>query len=195
MAGPPGQQVRTPIPSRPSGFMRPRLTKLSAGLLLLGLLFCPTLQAAAQEVPAGPARNDERFRIGFTLGGTAFVGLVGEYQWGDWSAEVLLGTLSFRDVSIAISGKRYFAEGRLRPAVGLGLWNLSIWSEEGNGSALLLRAPLAVDWAISGGHSMGVEIGLNRALWIRRLDPEDDASPRSNIVPLPGLYYRYSSEN
>jgi hypothetical protein len=175
--------------------MRPSFPNVSVALFLLGLLFRAPTPATAQ-VPPGPSPvDDERFRIGFTLGGTAFVGLVGEYRWGDWSAEVLLGTLSFRDLSVAFAGKRYFTEGRLRPAVGLGLWNLSVWSDEGNGSALLLRAPLAVDWAISGGHAMGVEVGLNRALWIRRLDPEDDTPPRSNIVPFPGFYYRYSTEN
>jgi len=178
-----------------SGFMRPSLSRVSLGVLLSGLILSTSLPLAAQA-PAGPtAVDDARFRIGFTLGGTALVGLVGEYQWGDWGAEVLLGTLAFRDLSIAFAGKRYFAEGRLRPAIGLGLWNLSVWSEEGNGSALLIRAPLAVDWAVSGGHAMGVEVGLNRAIWIRRLDPEDDTPPRSNIVPFPGFYYRYSTEN
>jgi hypothetical protein len=163
---------------------------LSFGLALsFGLLL--SRPAAAQEAAAP---DDERLRIGITLGGTALVGVVGEMQWGDWSAEVLVGTISFRDLSIAVAGKRYFSEGRLRPAAGLGLWSLSIWSEEGNGSALLLRAPLAVDWTISGGHAMGVEVGLNRALWIDRLDPADERGPSSNIVPFPGLYYRYSSE-
>jgi hypothetical protein len=174
--------------------MRPNFPTVSVGLLLIASFAGMPLDATAQEPSIDPTTNDQRFRIGFTFGGTALVGLVGEYQWGDWSAEILVGTLSFRDLSVAVAGKRYFAEGRIRPAAGLGLWSLSVWSEEGNGSAFLLRAPVAVDWAIASGHAMGVEIGLNRALWIRRLDPEDDRPPRGSIVPFPGVYYRYSSE-
>lgn len=145
---------------------------------------------AAQSLEPGIGSTD-RLRFGLTIGGTSFLGLTSEYQWGDWSAELTVGTIGFRDLSLALAGKHYFSSGRLRPAAGIGMWNISVWSEEGSGSALLARVPLAVDWAVSGGHAFGVEVGLNRALWIRRIDPEDDTPARSNIVPFPALYYRH----
>ena len=146
--------------------------------------------ALAQEDPPRALRDD-RIRIGLTLGGTGLVGLVTEYQRGDWSAELTLGTISFRDVAVAIAAKHYFGSGKLRPAIGLGFWSLSAWTGDGSGSVFLLRAPIALDWAMSEYHAMGLEVGLNRALAVDRLDPEDDTPARSTIVPLPGVYYRY----
>jgi hypothetical protein len=150
----------------------------------------PHLAAQEAPLPTGSLSND-RIRIGLTLGGTGFLGLVTEYQRGDWSAELVLGTITFREVSVVLSGKRYFSSGRLRPAVGLGVWSLTAWTEDGSGSVLILRAPVAADWRVAGGHAMGVEVGLNRALAVNRLDPEDDTPASSNIVPFPGLYYRH----
>lgn len=150
----------------------------------------PTLEA--QEAP--PVRlSDDEFRFGVTLGGTGFLGVVAEYRRGNWSGELTLGTITFREISVSLAGKHYFSEGSLRPAVGLGLWSLTAWTEDGSGSILILRVPVAADWRFHGGHAAGLEVGMNRALAVNRLDPEDDTPARDQLVPIPGLYYRHGS--
>ncbi|MSR22993.1 MAG: hypothetical protein EXR92_05545 [Gemmatimonadetes bacterium] len=176
----------------PGGLQRePTFALLLAAVALLAGPFAPSL-AAQDEAPAtiGDGERD-RIRIGVSLGGTGFLGLVTEYQHGDWAAEFVLGTLSFRELSMAVAGKRYFASGKLRPAIGIGLWKLAAWTENGSGSALIARVPLAIDWSISGAHAVGVEVGLNRAISVKRLDPDDDTPASTRIVPFPGFYYRY----
>ena len=158
-------------------------------LVLLAIFGLPSVAFAQSDPPR--ALRDDRIRIGVTLGGTGLVGLVTEYLRGDWSAELTVGTISFRDVAVAIAGKRYFGEGELHPAVGAGFWSLSAWTDDGSGSVFLLRFPIALDWRFNETHAVGLEVGLNRALTVDRLDPEDDTPARSTIVPLPGAYYRY----
>ncbi len=130
-------------------------------------------------------------RLGVSLGGTGFLGLVTEYRRNDWAAELTLGTITFREIAVAVSTKRYFGDSAFQPFVGLGFWSLTAWTEDGSGSILIARAPLGVDWNISGGHSAGLEVALNRALVVNRLDPEDDTPPNRTIVPIPGAYYRF----
>lgn len=140
--------------------------------------------------PVDPGVQQE-LRLGISLGGTGFLGLITEYRRGDWSGELTVGTITFREVAVAVSAKRYFTEGRLQPFVGAGLWSLTAWTEDGSGSVLIARAPLGVDWSVTGGHSLGLEVALNRALAVNRLDPEDDTPANTNLVPLPGMYYRF----
>jgi hypothetical protein len=169
----------------------PRLPWGSRGIptlvLALGFLAwgAPLCAQGTDRPPAGT------LRIGISLGGTGFLGLTTEYQRGDYSAELTLGTITFREVAVALTGKRYFSRDGLRPAVGLGLWSLSAWTDDGSGSVLILRMPFAADWNWAGGHAAGVEVALNRALAVNRLDPQDDTPPSSSIVPFPGLYYRF----
>jgi len=154
--------------------------------LLLGGFVGPTPAAAQNEAP-----DRGEVRLGVTLGGTGFVGLLAEYRRGGWSGELTVGTITFREASVSIVGKHYFGDGRVQPAVGAGLWSLTAWTEDGSGSILIARIPLAVDVGIGGGHAMGLEVALNRALAVNRLDPEDDTPPNTTVVPLPGVYYRY----
>ena len=165
-----------------------RLPIAVASLLVLFLTLSAPL--TSQDTPS---REDSqnRFRIGVSLGGTGFVGIITEYQHGDWSGELGLGTISFRELSVSLTGKRYFAGGSFRPVIGAGFWHLSAWTDEGSGSVFIFRAPVALDWQLSGGHALGAEVGLNRALAVDRLDPEDDAPPSPRLVPFPGIYYRY----
>jgi hypothetical protein len=146
-------------------------------------------------VPAGSieAQSGDRgeLRLGVSLGGTGLVGFVSEYRRNDWGAELTLGTISFREIAVAVSAKRYFTGGDMRPAVGLGLWSLTAWTEDGSGSILIVRAPVAADWNVAGGHYLGIEVGLNRAIAVNRLDPEDDTPPNPALIPIPGAYYRF----
>lgn len=158
-------------------------------LALAGIAVPLTGTGAGELSAQAPDRGE--VRLGLTLGGTGFLGLVAEYRRENWSGEVTLGTITFREIAVAASGKRYFNEGRFRPAVGLGLWSLTAWTEDGSGSILLVRAPFAVDWNISGGHHAGLEVAMNRALMVNRLDPDDETPPNRAIVPIPGAYYRF----
>ncbi len=139
----------------------------------------------------GTTPDRGEIRLGISLGGTGFLGLVTEYRRSGWSAELTLGTITFREISVSMVGKRYLGDGTFQPAVGAGLWSLTAWTEDGSGSILIARVPLAVDWGVTGGHALGVEVAMNRALAVNRLDPEDDTPPNTTVVPLPGLYYRY----
>jgi hypothetical protein len=154
---------------------------------------CGVALALALLATPAEGQNGDRgeLRLGVVLGGTGFLGLVTEYRQSGWGGELTIGTLSFREVSVSVVGKRYFGSGVFQPAVGAGLWSLTAWTEDGSGSILIARLPLAVDWNVTGGHALGLEVAMNRALAVNRLDPEDDTPPNRTIVPLPGLYYRY----
>lgn len=156
------------------------------------LRILPLAALLVLTVPAGAAAQETgELRIGVSVGGTGFLGLTTEYRRKNWSGELTIGTISFREIAVAVSGKRYVTRGAFQPVAGLGLWSLTAWTEDGSGSILILRAPLAVEWNVTGSHAAGVEVALNRALAVNRLDPEDDTLPNRRIVPIPGFYYRY----
>lgn len=158
----------------------------------LGLVLWLFSSWGASPAPLEAQTNDRgEVRLGVSLGGTGFLGLVTEYRRNDWAAELTLGTITFREIAVAVSAKRYFGDSAFQPFVGLGFWSLTAWTEDGSGSILIARAPLGVDWNVSGGHSAGLEVALNRALVVNRLDPEDDTPPNRTIVPIPGAYYRF----
>ena len=141
-----------------------------------------------------PERPTEGFRVGLTLGSTSLVGLTFEYRHRQWAGELTVGTFSLRDLSGSLAFKRYFGERQLQPVLGLGMWGMVQSTDEGRGTALIARMPAAVDWQFVSSHALGLELALNRALHVQRLDPEDDTPPRENLVPLPGFYYRFGWE-
>ncbi len=61
---------------------------------------------------------------------------------------------------------------------------------ERTGLALVLRAPVGVDWSFVDDHAIVAALNLNRAIGVRRTDPEDDIPLNRRLVPLPELYYR-----
>ena len=160
-----------------------------AACLLSPAAPCPPLTAQATGGPS----SETQVRVGILFGGTSLLGFVSEYRRGDWSGELIVGTFGpFRSVfSAALTAKRYFSGGNLRPVVGGGLWGVAVWGDEGAGSLLTLRFPAALDWNFRGNHALGFEVGLNRAVAVNRVDPTDDAPASSRIVPFPGAYYRY----
>jgi hypothetical protein len=106
---------------------------------------------------------------------------------------VNLATFSFREASLAVTGKQYFGSGDSRPFVGVGLWGVAgSTGQEGDqgGKALLFRVPVGADWNFTGSHHLGGSIAVNEGLWIDRADPEDETPISRRPVPLPGFYYR-----
>ena len=136
--------------------------------------------------------DNDGIRVGISVGGVSTVGLLLEYFDGNRSIDLTVGTWSFHDLSLSLVAKRYFGDNAVRPFVGAGLWVVTANPSDGRlGLAAVLRAPVGVDWNAAGGHSLGASINVNRALWVRRTDPEDDLPLNRRWVPLPGIYYRF----
>jgi len=165
--------------------------RLSSRLFLTSIalfLFIPTGLGASVTEGTGP----EEVRLGVTFGGISFLGFLMEYRWGDRSIEVNIGTWSFRDLSVSVVGKQYFGPGDFRPFAGLGLWAVLAPQHEAQeqaGLAIMARAPIGVEWNVDADHHLGTHLSLNRALWIRRKDPQDEIPPTNRLIPLPGFYY------
>ena len=156
--------------------------------LLAALLSCSAGPLLAQGDGAGTGT-----RFGVSFGGISTVGVVIEFFDDQRSLEIGLGTWSFRDLSVSTVVKQYFLDASAQPFVGAGLWAVvAAPGDERTGLALVLRAPLGVDWAMTGDHALGAVLNLNRALAVRRSDPEDDMPLNRRIVPLPELYYRFT---
>jgi hypothetical protein len=150
------------------------------------------LLAPAVAQAQGPVTGDG-VRVGVTFGGISTFGLSVELYRDKRSIDVTLGTFGFRDLGLSVVGKQYFGERVARPFVGLGLWALTAWpADQRTGLALVARAPVGVDWTIADAHAVGAEIGLNRALAVRRPIPDDDRPLNKRVVPLPGIYYRWT---
>ena len=143
---------------------------------------------AAQQIGSG-----DGVRFGITAGGISTVGLAIEFFHDHRSLDITVGTWSFRDVSVSVVGKEYFGAGALHPFVGGGLWIVAAAPPgERLGLAAVLRAPIGVDWRAVGGHSLGLTMNVNRALAVRRTDPGDQLPLNRRLVPLPGVYYRWT---
>jgi hypothetical protein len=143
--------------------------------------------------PPGLAGQDDGVRLGVTFGGTGFVGLTVEIVEDTHAAELTVGTWSFRDLTLSLVGREYFGAAALRPVAGLGLWSVISFPREGqrSGVSVVARAPVGFDWRAAPGHFVSVDLNVNRALWIRHRDPEDDAPPNARLIPLPGFGYRW----
>jgi hypothetical protein len=160
------------------------MSKASAALLS-GLL------AIALSAPLH--RLHAQYRYGISLGGASTVALIVERRWEHQGLELQVGTWAFRDLSLSITGKQYVgnASNDVQPFVGAGLWALMAFAEEGRGYGLIGRIPLGLDWSFSGPHAAALTIYLNRALALRRPDPEDQRPPRTTLIPLPEFSYRW----
>lgn len=142
----------------------------------------------------GTAQEGDRLRVGIALGGVSTIGLVLEqvHDWG--SFELIVGTWSFRDLSVSLVHRQRIGGGDTRAVAGLGLWGVLSFPPEGQtGFALLARAPVGLEWQATDLHYLTAEIGLNRALTIRRTDPEDETPLNRRVVPLPGASWRWES--
>ena len=163
------------------------LRRVASGALLLALLGAGSTRLSAQGSGTG-----NHVRVGVTFGGISTVGLSVEYVDEHRSLDVTVGTWSFRDVSGAVVVREYFGAGDLLPFVGAGLWLVGAHpGGERTGFAAVLHAPVGLDWQALDNHYLGVAMNVNRALWVRRTDPEDDLPLNRRLVPLPGVYYRW----
>lgn len=162
-------------------------SSLPVTLALLSL----ALPVSAQGSGAG-----DGIRFGVSLGGISTVGMVVELFDDTHAVEFALGTWSFRDLSVSAVYKEYFGASRLRPFVGGGFWMVASLApaspEERPGFALVLRAPVGVDWSVADRHAVGAALNVNLGLAVRRSDPDDDLPMNRRLVPLPEAYYRYT---
>jgi hypothetical protein len=166
--------------------MRPAL-----GIALALSILVSAPPAGLRALPVSGS-GPEEVRIGVSFGGISFMGFLMEYRWGSRSVEMNIGTWSFRDLSVSVLGKQYFGPGDFRPFAGFGLWTVIApprEPEDQTAVALMLRAPVGVEWNVDADHHLGGHISLNRALMIRRRDPRDDFPASDRLIPLPGFYY------
>lgn len=165
------------------------MTRAALRALALAMLvaIAHPASASAQGSDAGSG-----WRVGITFGGISTFGVTYETYRDGTALEVTLGTFAFRDLGVAISGKQYFGGRAARPFAGLGLWAIVASSDPRSGMGLVARMPLGLDWNVRDQHAAGLEIAINRALGVRRPDPEDDRPLNRRLVPLPGVYYRYT---
>ena len=156
------------------------------------LIVLTTLLALSSPLNAQGTGSGSGMRVGFTLGGISTVGVTVEYYTDQRSLDLTVGTWSFRDLSLSAVVREYFGAGDLHPFVGGGLWIVVAQpSGERPGFAAVLQAPIGVDWHAAGNHFLGAALNVNRALVVRRTDPEDETPLNKRLVPLPGLYYRF----
>lgn len=151
-----------------------------------------TLLAPASPLSAQGSGTGSGVRVGVTFGGISTVGLTVEYVRDHHALDLTVGTWSFRDLSVSIVAKEYFGAGDLLPFVGAGFWVVAAYPEqERTGLAAVFQVPVGLDWQATDGSYVGMNLNVNRALAVRRTDPEDDLPLNKRLVPLPGVYYRW----
>ena len=165
---------------------------MRAKALLTLFLAC----VATSPVTAQGSDWGDGLRVGVAVGGISTVSVSIELFRDTHAVEIGLGTWSFRDVSVSAVYKEYIGGRRLRPFAGAGLWTViaaPALENERTGFALVLRAPVGVDWAFIDDHAVGTALNLNFGLAVRRSDPEDTLPMNRRLVPLPELYYRFTT--
>lgn len=164
-------------PPSPPGLLRPLVVALA--------LLCPGTSAAQEQDAA---------RIGISLGGISTVGVIVEYVSGQASWEINVGTWSFRDLSVSVVRRWYLGVQDARPTVGAGLWSVLAFPQDARPSFVVVaRAPVGVEWRFDERHAGVLDLNVNRGLFIRRSDPDDDTPMSQRLIPLPGLSYRWRS--
>lgn len=172
--------------ARPTGARTTRARLVAAAALALATALAAPA-ASAQGTGAG-----EGWRVGIQFGGISTFGLTFEAYRDNQAIDVTLGTFGFRDLGVAVDVKHYFGGRAARPFAGAGLWMIVASTDPRAGLGLIARVPLGVDWHIDEHHATGAVIGVNRALAVRRPDPTDDRPLNRRLVPLPGIYYRWT---
>ena len=149
----------------------------------------------AAPLSAQGSNAGDGLRIGISAGGISTVSITVEIFRDTHALEMGIGTWSFRDLSVSTVFKEYFGGHRLRPFVGAGLWTVvAAPAAEGErtGVALVLRAPVGLDWSFVDDHAVGAALNVSRGLAVRRSDPQDDLPMKHRILPIPEVYYRFT---
>lgn len=180
---------------RPSGAAGPeqRITPTSVTRSATALIVA--LAVLANPLSAQGPDDGDGVRFGVSFGGISTVAVAVELFRDSRSIELALGTWSFRDLSVSATARQYFGASALKPVVGAGLWLAAAAPAadgERTGLALVVRAPIGVDWAMADRHAAGLIMNVNRGLWVKRSDPEDELPMNRRLVPLPELYYRFT---
>lgn len=149
--------------------------------------------ALAVVLAAVPVPAAAQYRFGISAGGASTMALVAEYRWAHQGLEVQVGTWGFRDASVSVTAKQYVGSYAVEPFVGVGLWGMTASAEAGRGFGLIARFPIGFEWTFAGEHSVAATLHMNRALALRRPDPEDKRPPRTTLIPLPEFSYRWGS--
>ncbi len=165
-------------PTPPGTAARARRLLRAAAILSAILTVATTGGASAQ------------YRFGISLGGASTVALVVERRWAHQGLEVQAGTWQFRDLSLSVTARQYVGSHQVEPFVGVGLWGIVARAEEGTGYGLIARIPTGLNWDIGSRHAVSMNVYLNRALALKRPDPEDRRPPRTTLIPLPEISYR-----
>ncbi len=134
-----------------------------------------------------------QYRFGVSLGGAGFAALVAEYRWSHRGLELQLGTWRSRDLNLSLTAKQYVGSYAVEPYAGLGLWGILARSEAGTGFGLIARFPVGLDWDFASRHTASLALHFNRALALKRPDPEDRRPPRRAFIPLPEISYRWNA--
>lgn len=143
----------------------------------------------------GAEAASAQYRFGIAFGGAGMVGVLAEYRWEHRGLELQAGTWRFRDLSLSLTGKQYVGSYAVAPYAGVGLWGIVAGAEAGTGYGLIARFPVGLEWSFVSRHAVGAAVYLNRALAVKRPDPEDLRPPRGALIPLPELSYRWQPRN
>jgi hypothetical protein len=185
----PDRPAYTPASMRRHRFLRSR----SASAIAVGLLVACGALALPTTLSGQSANGGDAVRFGISFGGVSTAGLTVEFVRDNRSLDLTVGTWSFRDVSVSIVAKQYLGSRALQPFVGAGFWLVGASPPDGRlGLAAVFRVPVGLDWGVIDDHAIGMTVNVNRALWVRRTDPEDDLPLNHRLVPLPGVYYKYT---
>jgi hypothetical protein len=166
-----------------------RFAQRLPGVLLLVLAVAVAALAVAAPTSA---QSRDVTRLGVSVGGISTFGVIVEYETGAHSWELNVGTWSFRDLSASLIRRWRLSDRAVLPTVGLGLWGVVAWVPgERPSGVLVARAPIGVEWQVIERSSLTIDVNLNRALWVRRADPDDELPLNRRLVPLPGASWRW----
>ena len=164
----------------------PAPSRLRLAMVLLGPVL-PSLLASESA--------SSQHRLGISLGGASMVALVAEYRWNESGVEAQVGSWGAGDLSLAVTGKRYFGARAARPFAGAGFW-IALAGVDGDlGAGLVARAAAGVEWSVAESHAPALTIYLNRALAVRRPASRRARPLRRGLVPLPEISYRWRFES
>jgi hypothetical protein len=136
-----------------------------------------------------PILANNGYKIGISFGGSQFVALSVEKFFSDNSFRLNLGFFEIHEICLSGSFNHYFLSSKVRPFVGIGIWDVLAITPRGIGSLTLLNIPIGVDWNVKNRHFLGTEVDVNYGFFC--IDPEGRKEAEKIFLPFPGIYYKY----